>query len=150
MLAFEKLSKIIKPAVEAAGYQFWGLEYNAHGHRKLLRVYIDSENGINVDDCAAASHQISGVLDVEDPINAEYVLEVSSPGLDRPLFIEDHYKVYIGQKVVLRLRLPKDGRRRISGQISHVGAGYVEVIQDEQSIKIPINSISKANLVPQF
>ena len=86
----------------------------------MLRVYIDSENGVGVDDCAKVSRQVSGVLDVEDPISGEYTLEVSSPGMDRPLFKLSQYQDYIGHVVQLRLRMPFDGRRKFKGVLNGI------------------------------
>src|SRR5690606_23991390 len=79
----EAIHQIVEPVVNAMGLQLWGVEYIGQGRHTLLRIYIDKEGGINVEDCAEASHQISSILDVEDPIASEYTLEVSSPGLDR-------------------------------------------------------------------
>ena len=82
----ERLRRLLEPAVEGFGYELLGVQLLAQGHHSKLRVYIDSEEGITVDDCARVSHQVSGVLEVEDPIPGQYTLEVSSPGMDRPLF----------------------------------------------------------------
>lgn len=81
----DDLNALLGPVVEAMGYEFWGLEY-LQGRGAVLRIFIDKDDGISVDDCAAVSHQASGVLDVEDLISGEYNLEVSSPGMERPLF----------------------------------------------------------------
>ena len=103
----KRIEDLLRPTVEALGFELWGLEYRAQGRRTLLRLYIDSESGVTVDDCAAVSHHISGVLDVEDPISGEYTLEVSSPGVDRLLFRLEHYPPYVGEWIELRLRTSK-------------------------------------------
>ena len=141
---------MITPAVEALGYEMWGLEFHGHGRPPLLRVYIDSENGITVDDCAAASRQISGVLDVEDPISSEYTLEVSSPGMDRPLFTLDQFGRYVGEWVKVKLRAPFDGRRNFRGRLNAVEGDEIVVAVDESEYLLPIELIEKANVIPQF
>ena len=99
----EELREMLAPVVEALGYELWGVELNIHGRHALLRIFIDSENGITVDDCALVSQHASGTLDVADPIASAYTLEVSSPGWDRPLFTPEQYQAYIGERVKLRL-----------------------------------------------
>lgn len=146
----EQLQALIAPAVVALGYEMWGIEYNTHSRQPLLRVYIDSESGINVEDCAAASRQISSVLDVEDPINTEYTLEVSSPGMDRPLFTLDQYTRYVGEWVKVKLRAPFEGRRNFRGRLAGVEADEVVVVVDDHEYLLPIELIDKANVSPQF
>lgn len=141
---------MIAPAVVALGYELWGIEYNTHSRHPLLRVFIDSENGINVEDCAAASRQISSVLDVEDPINTEYTLEVSSPGMDRPLFTLDQFTRYVGEWVKVKLRAPFEGRRNFRGRLAGVEADEVVVVVDDHEFLLPIELIDKANVSPQF
>jgi len=144
------LQELIQPGVEALGYKLWGIEYLAQGQHSTLRVYIDSEDGINVDDCAKASHQISGVLDVEDPISGQYNLEVSSPGMDRPLFTLEQFAEYAGNQVQLRLRVPFEGRRKFKGLLNGVEGEDVLVIVDQDEYLLPIDYIDKANVIPQF
>jgi ribosome maturation factor RimP len=146
----EQLQAMIAPAVEALGYEMWGVEYLSHSRPPLLRVFIDSANGINVEDCAAASRQISGVLDVEDPIDTEYTLEVSSPGMDRPLFTLDQFNRYGGEWVKLKLRVPFDGRRNFRGVLRGVEGDEVVLIVDDHEFLLPIELVDKANVVPQF
>ena len=146
----QQVHDLIAPAVTALGYEMWGLEYLTHGGQTVLRVFIDSENGINVDDCAAVSRQVSAVLDVEDPISGEYSLEVSSPGMDRPLFTLDQFQRYSGEQVKIRLRAPFEGRRNFSGRLVGVEVDEVVVAVDEHEYLLPIELIDKANVVPQF
>ena len=107
----EQLHALLAPVVEALGYQCWGVEFLSQGRHSLLRVYIDHSNGILVDDCEKVSRQLSGVLDVEDPISSDYTLEVSSPGLDRPLFTLEQYAANVGEQIKIKLRSPFEGRR---------------------------------------
>jgi ribosome maturation factor RimP len=148
--ANKQLLDIIEPAVTALGYELVGVEYIAQGKHSVLRIYIDSEAGITVDDCAAVSHQVSAVLDVEDPISGVYTLEVSSPGLDRPLFTEAHYERYLGEQAEIRLRSPLDGRRKFKGRLLAVKDGQVEIEVDGESYTITLDNIEKANLVHEW
>jgi ribosome maturation factor RimP len=145
---------MIEPAVLGLGFELWGVEYHGgSGHRSVLRIYIEAEAGVTLEDCQKVSHQISGILDVEDPIQGEYTLEVSSPGMDRPLYKVAQYARYIGHKVKIRLRVPFEGRRNLTGRIAAVENGEEVVIQmdePEAEYVLPIDSIDKAHIVPEF
>jgi ribosome maturation factor RimP len=145
-----QLEKIIRPAVEAAGFEFWGLEYLSQGKHSILRVFIEHENGIDVDDCAEVSHQVSGVLDVEDPISGFYNLEISSPGMDRPLFTEQQFAQYVGETVELRLSFPLNGRRKFKGSIEQVNNGQIELLVDGEVYDISVQQIEKAQLIAKY
>ena len=145
-----QLEKIIRPAVEAAGFEFWGLEYLSQGKHSILRVFIEHENGIDVDDCAEVSHQVSGVLDVEDPISGFYNLEISSPGMDRPLFTEQQFAQYLGETVELRLSFPLNGRRKFKGTIEQVNNGQIELLVDGEVYDISVQQIEKAQLIAKY
>lgn len=146
----QQLIEMLKPVVEAMGYDFWGLEYIAQGKNSVLRIFIDGENGINVDDCAAVSRQVSGVMDVEDPISSEYNLEVSSPGLDRPIFTLEQFEKYVGEFVDVKLRYAFEGRRKFKGKLVGIEDGEDIVIHvDNHEYLLPIDSIDKANLIYQ-
>ena len=145
-----QLEAIVEPAVAALGYELVGIEYLAQGRHSLLRVYIDSESGITVDDCEQASRQISAVLDVEDPIKGQYTLEVSSPGLERPLFKPEHYERFKGNQVQLRLRVPVEGRRKFRGELQGVRGDDVVVVVDGEELTFPLQDIEKANLKAEW
>lgn len=146
-----KLSELIAPAVMAAGYEFWGCEFHSHGRHGTLRVYIDSPEGVGMDDCERVSRQISAILDVEDPISSSYDLEVSSPGFDRLLFMPAHYKKFIGAKVKLRLRLPKEGRRNYTGIIQEVDEQGIQLLGDgKEQWQLLFAEIEKTNVVPDY
>ncbi len=147
MANVHKIQELIEPSVLALGYELWGLELVSAGKHSVLRVYIDRDKGILVDDCVAVSHQVSGILDVEDPISTEYTLEVSSPGMDRPLFKLDHYKKYVDSWVEIKLRAPFDGRRKFSGTLTAVEGEDVVVRIDNEEFILPIDAIDKANVV---
>lgn len=146
----EKLNTLLAPAVEALGFELVGVEFVRAGKHSTLRVYIDNPDGISVDDCADVSHQVSAVLDVEDPISTEYNLEVSSPGMDRPLFKAAHYQAVMGEVVSIRLRMPQDNRRNFKGQVLKVESGMLSIKVDNEEFELSIENIEKGNLVPQF
>ncbi|MDH4555557.1 ribosome maturation factor RimP [Pseudomonas sp. BN417] len=146
----EQLQALLAPVVEALGYQCWGIEFLSQGRHSLLRVYIDHENGILVDDCEKVSRQISGVLDVEDPISSEYTLEVSSPGMDRPLFTLEQFAAHAGELVKIKLRSPFEGRRNFQGLLRGVEEQDVVVLIEDREFLLPIESIDKANIIPRF
>jgi len=145
------MESLFEPVVSGLGYEFVGVEYLAQGTRSMLRVYIDAEDGINVDDCAAVSHQISGVLDVEDPIAAQqYVLEVSSPGLDRLLFKLADYKKFENRVIDVKLAIPLHGRRKFKGVINSSDEENIIVNVDGKDFELPFIQIEKARLVPEL
>ncbi|WP_278388576.1 ribosome maturation factor RimP [Pseudomonas oryzihabitans] len=146
----EQLQALLAPVVEALGYVCWGVEYISQGRHSLLRVYIDHPNGILVEDCEVVSRQVSGVLDVEDPITNEYTLEVSSPGMDRPLFTLEQFAAHAGEQVKVKLRSPFEGRRNFQGLLRGVEDQDVVVQVDEHEYLLPIEMIDKANVVPRF
>jgi len=141
------VAQLIEPTVQALGLELWGVEHGKQGKFSLLRIYIDSEEGITIDDCEKVSRQVSAILDVEDPIAGEYTLEVSSPGIDRPLFKIDQYQHYVGEVVNIRMRGPIDGRRKFKGAITEVADDLVVVEIDGESFKLPHAEIEKATVV---
>lgn len=145
-----QLTELLGPIVESMDFIFWGLEFVVQGRHTLLRVYIDHENGINVDDCAAVSRQLSATLDVEDPITQEYTLEVSSPGMDRPLFTLEQYQQHVNHIIELRLRMPFEGRRKFKGQLTGFEQEDIVLYVDNHEYLLPFELIEKANVVPQF
>lgn len=148
--AVSKLRELLQPVVEALDCELWGIEFQAGGKRKLLRIYIDSEDGIGVEDCERVSRQSSSVLDVEDIISGEYVLEVSSPGMDRPLYELAQYEKYTGEDVSLRLRFPYEGRRNFKGRLVAVDGDEIVLVVADTEYLFPIEGIEKANVVPRF
>ena len=124
------LTDLVKPVAEALGFDLWGVEYLSQGKQSMVRIYIDHANGIDVDDCAKVSRQLSSVFDVEDPIMGEYTLEVSSPGMERPLFTLEQFGLYIGEQIKVRLRAPFEGRKNFAGQLTAVEQGDVVVAID--------------------
>lgn len=144
------LEKIIEPVVSAMGFELWGLNYRSGKNQAYLRVYIDKEQGVSLHDCGLVSHQLSGVLDVEDPVRMPYTLEISSPGLDRPLFKEAHFRRFVGKKAAVRLKWQIDGRRNITGTLQGFDDGQVLIEHGELCYSFPLEAVDRARLVPEF
>ena len=148
--ADEGLRRLLQPVVEMLGYELVGIEYFPSGHHHILRVYIDKEEGITLEDCEQVSHQVSALLDVEDPIRGTYTLEVSSPGLDRPLFTPEHFARFSGRQVKLRLFAPRGGRRNYKGLLQGLDDGNVRLEVDGEEFRLPLEEIERARLVPEL
>ena len=148
----EEIVELLSPTVQALGMELLGIEYAASGSSALLRLYIDvADRPVNVEDCEAVSREVSAVLDVEDPITSNYTLEVSSPGIDRPLFTLAHFARFAGEQAKVNLRLPQDGRRRLQGKILRAEAGRVVLAEDNgNEFTVAMDNIEKARLVPDF
>ena len=146
----KKLVEMLSPAVEALGFELWGIEFIRAGKHSTLRLYIDSENGVSVDQCADVSRQVGAVLDVEDPITKEYNLEVSSPGMDRLLFKADQYQRYIGSEISLRLNMPVANRRNFKAVLNAVENDNITVDADGESFELALSNVSRANVIPNF
>lgn len=145
------LTELLTPVVESLGCELWGLEYFSQGRQSTVRIYIDKKpDGVGLSECEDVSRQVSAVMDVEDPIAGEYTLEVSSPGMDRPLYTLQQFTEYSGEQVAIRLRSAFDGRRKFSGQLGGVEDEDVIVIVDDHEYLLPIDLIDKANIIPRF
>lgn len=152
MALVDRLNDMLQPLVEDLGYEFVGLELSGPRHA-LLRVYIDHprDNGVTLEDCERVSREIAALLDVEDPIQSSYRLEISSPGLDRPLFSLEQYQRYEGEKVKLALHLPVAGRRRIRGVIAGVDGETLKLIdEDGEALDVPFTSIARGRIMPDY
>lgn len=146
----EFLVDIVKPVVEGLGYVFWGLDFLGRGKQRLLRIYIDAVAGVGVDDCATVSRQLGAVLDVEDPLEGAYILEVSSPGWDRPLFETEHFIAYTGSIIEVRLLTSFEGKRKFKGLLRSCDAGEIVIQVEDDEFTFPLELIEKANVVPQY
>ena len=144
----DRLTRLIEPVVVGLGFELVGVEFDSHQH--ILRIYIDCEGGILVDDCSKVSHQLSGLLDVEDPIPGNYHLEVSSPGMDRPLFTLEHFERFEGSLARIQLLRPMDGRRRFKARLQGVQGDKVRILDGETLFEIPFEAIDRARIVPDF
>jgi len=146
----EKIAQLVRPTVESLGFELWGCEYIPAGKHSTLRLFIESDAGVTVDDCGRVSRQISALMDVEDPISSAYLLEVSSPGMDRLLFTPEQFKAYEGEMVQVRTSSPVMGRKRFKGVMSQVSEKDIVVEVDGEAYELAFDLIDKANLVPQF
>ena len=153
----DRLTTLVTSVVEPMGYEALGIEHASAGSAQaVLRVYIDHANGITVDDCEAVSRQLSSVLDVEDPISGHYDLEVSSPGLDRPLFTVEQILRHCGNRIRVRLEQKLEGRRNFEGEVLRVSEDgqLLELSLDEgreqRRVELPVGQIESAHVVPDF
>jgi len=146
----QKLTDMLRPAVEETGKTLLGVEFISAGNNSVLRLFIDHENGIDVDDCAEVSRQVGAILDVEDPISSEYNLEVSSPGVDRPLFELSHFQQVVGEIVNVKLSIPLNGRRKFKGVLAAIENDTLIVEVDSIDYELAINNVDKANLVARL
>ena len=144
-----RICDLLEPSVTGLGYELVGVELERSGARPVLRVFLDHDAGITIGDCETASRQIGAVLDVEAPVPDSWMLEVSSPGLDRPLLRSDHFVRFAGRPVRLRTTEPLDGRRGWKGRLVGCREGSVVVREDGEERLIPLGLIGKANLVPE-
>lgn len=140
---------LIEPVVEGMGFELVGVEFD--GHQRVLRLYIDHPDGIGLEACSKVSYQVSGVLDVEDPIPGRYQLEVSSPGMDRPLFKRAHFERFEGAVIRIQVVRPIEGRRRYKGTLSAIEGEEIVLTDEEGKVfRIPFSQIDRARLVPDF
>ncbi len=145
----KELQKLLAPVVTALGYELVGVvRLSQGGHKVILRIYIDHADGISLDDCKQVSHQVSGVLDVQNPIQGHYTLEISSPGLDRPLFSIEHFIRFVGHKVKVQMARPLKARRNFMGLLQRVEDRNVIVVADGKEYNLPYDQIENAHIVP--
>lgn len=147
-----ELMALLEPTVNGVGLELLGIEFSPSAGSALLRIYIDAPGRpVGIEDCETASREISAALDVNDPIATQYTLEVSSPGIDRPLFTAAHFAAQLGETVKVALNLPQDGRRRLQGRVRAVTEdGGVVLDVDGREFSVAIGNIDKARLVPDL
>jgi len=145
------LEELLTPVVTSLGCELWGIEHRVQGKRSLLRIFIDKQpDGVLVEDCERVSRQVSSVLDVEDPIPGEYTLEVSSPGMDRPLFRLEQYSGYVGGMVEVKLRVAFENRRNFKGVLKGIEDDEVVLETDGEEYLLPYELIDKARVIPSY
>ncbi len=142
-----ELYSVIKPIVESLGYELWGHEYFLQGKYTMLRIYIDKSGGVTMEDCQNVSGQLSAALDVADIISIRYALEVSSPGIQRPLFNKQQYLRYLGHRVSVRVRGSIGGQRNFNGLLKSIEDDCLTIEYDSQQVILPICDIEKASLL---
>ncbi|MCK3656978.1 ribosome maturation factor RimP [Pasteurellaceae bacterium Macca] len=146
----QKLTDLVQDTIESMGFELVGIECQRAGRFMTVRLYLDKEGGVTIDDCSDVSRQVSAIFDVEDPIADKYNLEVSSPGLDRPLFTLAHFERFMGRDVVVHLRIPMFDRRKWQGQITAVEGDLITLTVEGNPQSFAFGNIQKANLVPVF
>ena len=147
MAISDQIELLVEAPIESLGYELVGIEYIKNGVNTVLRLYIDSEQGIGIEDCERVSHQVNGILEVEDPISSAYALEVSSPGFDRPLFKERDFIRFTGSEVKMSMKLPIQGRRNFRGILQGFSDGDILVEVDGEIYELPLTKLSKAKLI---
>lgn len=147
-----ELQERLSVLIGSMGYELLGCELAQMGSRQVFRLYIDSPVGVTADDCSKVSRQVSALMDAEDPLRGRYLLEVSSPGIDRPLFELKHFASFVGSKVNLRLQMPIDGRRKFKGVLVQVEGEdiHLQVEDIEQTVVIPFSAIDRANVIGEI
>jgi ribosome maturation factor RimP len=146
----DEIRAALDPVVTALGYVLWGLEWVTEG-RGVLRIFIDHADGIKIHDCEKVSKQVSGVLDVLDKFPEAYRLEVSSPGLDRPLFTPEQFAQFVGSDINVKLRLTIEGRGKFKGQLLESTSDFIRLkVTEEQTLTISHRDIRSAKIIPDF
>lgn len=146
----QNLQEILQGSIEDLGCELWGIECQRSGRFMTVRIFIDKEGGVTIDDCADVSRQVSAILDVEDPIADKYNLEVSSPGLDRPLFTLAQYNRYVGEEILIHLRIPMMERRKWQGKLERIENDMLTLKVDNQEQTFVFGNIQKANVIAKF
>jgi ribosome maturation factor RimP len=145
----DRIKALLEPLVEKLGYELVCLELHGSGRHSLLRLFIDAPQGISLEDCERVSREVSAALDVADPIAGQYRLEVSSPGLDRPLAKAEHFRRFAGRQARVQMREPVDGRRRFAGRLLGMEEDWIVIEVDGGRYRLPLEQVEKARLVPE-
>lgn len=146
----QRLTDLLQPLVERLGYEFVGLEYHNNPKQSVLRIYIDADDGVGLEDCETVSRETAALLDVEDPIRGHYNLEISSPGVDRPLFTPAQFERFAGEEAQVTLFAPIDGRRKFKGVILGVDGDRVRLEVDGDEVVLDATNVARARLVPDY
>jgi len=141
---------LLEPVVTGMGYELIEIEFNSNPKNKVLRLYIDKAGGVLIEDCSDVSRQVSAVIDVEDPISGFFNLEVSSPGLDRPLRKIEDFIRFQGERVKLKTSMPQDGQRNFKGRLKAVENDCIVIECEDKEVSLPVTAIEKARLIPDF
>ena len=146
----QRLLNLLEPVVTDLGYELWHLESVGAGRSSVLRLYIDAPEGIALEDCEKVSREVSALLDVEDTSSGQYQLEVSSPGMDRPLVTAEHFQRFIGERARINMFAPVAGQRKFRGTILAVNGDTVDLGCDDQTYSLATGDMAKARLEPVF
>ena len=142
----KEITGLIKPVILSMGYEFWGLNIVQQNNYLKFTLYIDSKDGVSIDDCEKVSNQVTHLLDTEEVCDLDYVLEVSSPGFDRVLITQDHFKRYLNEKVKMKLKWIVNNRKNINGIIKSVNNEHVVINENNENYEIKYDSIDSARL----
>lgn len=145
-MSLENIRAVIEPIIQRLGFELWDCQLHQSGSHSLLRVYIDRAEGVTLDDCTRVSREIGAILEVEDAIKNRYHLEISSPGLERNLITLQHFQRYVGRIVKIKLRIARDGKKQLVGQIEKVMDGNIFLKTEDSVMSIVLNDIQRANL----
>lgn len=146
----DRLQDLLEPVITDLGYELVLLEFAPSTGYAMLRLFIDSPEGITVEDCTIVSREVAGVMDVEDPISSPYQLEVSSPGIDRPLTKPEHFERFLGEDVRVQLLAPMNGRKRFTGVIAGSSDESVTITTELGDVELRYSTIERARLIPDF
>lgn len=144
------LWELFEPVVKGMGFDLIEIEHFPNPKHGVLRLYIDKEGGVNVDDCSSVSRQISALIDVEDPVSGQFNLEISSPGADRPLRRLVDFQRFTGSLVKLKTVMPLEGQRNFKGRLLEASEETVVIETDDEEISLPMTAIDKARIVPEY
>lgn len=145
-----RLASLIKASVESLGYELWGVVFQPRSQHQTLVIFIDAPAGVTLDDCSKVSRLVSERLDEEDPIHGAYMLEVSSPGIDRQLFTVEQFQRYIGKEVKVEMRMPINGQRRFKGRLLSANENEICIDDKKQQSTLAMDDVLKANLVTEI
>ena len=140
------VSDLVSPVIEKAGVSLWDVEFERVGGEQYLRIYIDSENSIYIDQCEEVSKAIDPLLDEADLIDGPYILEVSSPGIERALKKPEHFRRYVGSLIEVKLYKVVEGSKRFSGTLQSYTDNHIAIDVSGALVTIPLDNIAKANL----
>lgn len=144
----EKLNDKIKNIVVKQGFDLYHLEYVREGGQNILRVYIDKDTGVALNDCVSTSRLVSEMLDIEDPIVEEYTLEVSSPGVFRTLFTKEHFERYMNTEVEVKLSALVDGKKKFEGVLKGFDGKNLTLEVENNEVEVPMSKVSIVTLNP--
>ena len=144
------LWELFEPVVNGMGFDLIEIEHFPNPKHGVLRLYIDKPEGVVIEDCSAVSHQVSALIDVEEPVSGQFNLEVSSPGLDRPLRRLKDFQRFVGSQVKIKTVMPLDGQRNFKGRLLKADEEVLVIETDTEELSLPMNAIEKARIVPEF
>ena len=151
MAVSDRLQTLLEPVINDLGYELIGVEYLSNPKNRVVRVYVDHESdGVGLEDCERVSREVSALMDVEEPVPGQYTLEVSSPGVERPLFTGAHFARFVGETAAVQLAVPLNNRRRFKGVILRADDASVVLSVDGEEVELAVADLAKAHLAPDL